>query len=159
MFRVGWGCSFSLRIVNFSVWFSVGWLGWSGFWFSLAGSFFQLVVFLVGLLFQVGWLGSWGCSFSLKIVNFSVGFSVGWLGWLDCWFSLVVGFFQLVVFLVGLLFRVGWGCSFSLKSVNFSVVFSVGWLGWLGWLGCWFCELVVFFQLVVFLVGLLFQVC
>ena len=34
-------------------------------------------------------------------------------------------------------------------------MFSVGWLGWLG---CWFFELVVLFQLAFFLVGFLFWV-
>ena len=63
----------------------VGWV--VGF---LSWYFFQLVVFLVGLLFRVGWLGRLGLL-GLKFLfeNFQIfasGFQlVGWVGW-------VVGF-------------------------------------------------------------------
>ena len=75
-----------MKIVNFCVMLSVGGLGWFGCW-VLSWQFFQLVVFLVGLLFQVGWLGWLGLKFLLE--NFQ---------YLPHVFSWLVGFVGLLVF-------------------------------------------------------------
>ena len=98
-----------MKIFNFCLRFSVGWLGWLSCWFSELVVFFQLVVFLVGLLFQVGWLGWLG----LKLLFENCQFLRHVFSWLVGLVGLLVfrvgSFFQLVVFLVGLFFRVGWG--------------------------------------------------
>ena len=91
-------------------------------------------------------VGLVGVEVSLgKFSNFCLRFSVGWLGWLGCWFlcwqvslvSCLSSWFVVSGWLVGLV-----GVEVSLgKFSNFCLRFSVGWLGWLG---CWFFELVVF---------------
>ena len=59
----------------------------------------------------------------------------------------------------------GWlGLKFLLENFQYlPQVFKLSFyllccFGWLGWLGCWFFELVAFFTLVVFPVALLFRV-
>ena len=55
----------------------VGWVDWLGWFVGLVGllvfrvgSFFWLVVFLVGLLFRVGWLGCLGLKFLFENCQF-----------------------------------------------------------------------------------------
>ena len=113
---------FSLKIFNICFRFSVGWLGWLGCCFR-AGSFFHLVVFLVGLLFRVGWLGWLGLKFLFENCQFFRHI----FSWLVRLVGLLVfcagSFFQLVVFLVGLLLRVGWlgwlGLKFLFENCQF----------------------------------------
>ena len=71
---LSWVLSWLVGLLFFFSWFVVSsWLvGLVGLLVSQVGSFLQLIVSLVGLLFQVGWLGWFGLS--LKIWNFSVGF-------------------------------------------------------------------------------------
>ena len=61
-----------------------------------------------------------------------------------------------------MLFQVGClgllGLKFLFDNFQFLRHVSVARLGLLGWLGCWFFELVVLFQLAVFLVGFFFWV-
>ena len=84
----------------------------------------------------------------MKIVNLCIMFSIGWLG---CWFFELVVLFQLVVFLVSLLFRVDWlgwlGLKFLFENFQFlRHVFS--WL--VGLVGLLVFSVGRFLQLVVF---------
>ena len=60
----------------------VGWVGWVVVFF--VGSFFQIVVFLVGLLFWVGWLVAVVVSLSKFSIS-QLGFEL--VGWVVVFFS------------------------------------------------------------------------